>query len=109
VAPRARGAARAAESAGRAYVVVRFRDVPLPRAAGAGVYVMWAIQPNGRIVYMGSLPADESLNRADIYVRVAGFQSDDYDLFVTAEPSRPASAPSDQRVLSTRNALNTIK
>lgn len=105
----ARGAARAAESAGRAYVVVRFSDVPLPAAAGAGVYVMWAIQPSGRLVYMGSLPADEALNRADIYVRVAGFQSDDFDLFVTAEPSRPAPAPSDRRVLSTRNARNTIR
>ena len=109
VAPRARGAARAAESGGRAYVVVRFRDVPLPQAAGAGVYVMWAIQPSGRLVYMGSLPADETLNRADIYVRVAGFQSDDFDLFVTAEQRRPAPEPSDRRVLSTRNARNTIK
>jgi len=109
VAPRARGAARAAESDGRAYVVVRFRDVPLPQAAGAGVYVMWAIQPSGRLVYMGSLPADEALNRADIYVRVAGFQSDDFDLFVTAEQRRPAPEPSDRRVLSTRNARHTIR
>lgn len=108
-APRARGAARAAESAGRAYVVVRFRDVPLPQEAGAGVYIMWAIQPSGRLVYMGSLPADEALNRADTYIRVAGFQSDDFDLFVTAEQRRPAPEPSDRRVLSTRNARNTIR
>ena len=31
----------------RAYVLVRFRDVPLPQAR-RGRYVMWAIQPSGR-------------------------------------------------------------
>lgn len=109
VAPAARGSARAAEASGRAYVVVRFRDLPMPNAAGAGAYVLWAIQPNQRIVYMGSLPADPTLNAADIYVRVPGFSSDDFDLFVTAEQKRPAFTPSDRRALSTRNARNTVR
>lgn len=109
MAPRARGSARAAAQVGRAYVVVRFRDVPLPQAAGVGVYVMWAIVPNGQLIYMGSLPPDDALNRSDIYVRVPGFSSAEFDLFVTAEQSRPASEPSDRRALSTRNAVNTLK
>ena len=109
IAPRARGRARAAAQAGRAYVVVRFGDVPLPRAADAEAYVMWALAPDGRIVYMGSLPADESLNLGTTYVRVPGLDSDQFDLFVTAERARPAHAPSDRRALSTRDARNTTR
>lgn len=109
VAPAGRGRARVTAHTGRAYAVVRFSDVPLPPSAGANVYVMWAVLPDGRIIYMGSLPADETLNRSDIYVRVPGFTSDAYDLFVTAERQRPAPEPSDRRVLSTRNALNALK
>jgi hypothetical protein len=105
----ASGAARTAYQGGRAYVLANFRGVPLPSAVGAGAYVLWGVLSDGRIVYMGSLPATEDLNRAEVYVRVAGFDADDYTLFVTAEPSRPAPRPSDRRVLRPKNASFIIK
>ncbi|HZT60374.1 MAG TPA: anti-sigma factor [Pyrinomonadaceae bacterium] len=108
-APRARGAARATMQRGSAYVRANFRGVPLPPAIGANVYILWGVFPDGRIVYMGSLPADEAINTAEIYVRVAGFDSDDYALFVTAEQQRPAPAPSPRRVLTPRNASYVVK
>ena len=104
-APNARGAARATLRRGSAYVRANFRGVPLPSAVGANVYVLWGVVPDGRIVYMGSLPATEDLNRAEVYVRVAGFDADDYTLFVTAEQQRPAPAPSNRRVLAPKNAI----
>jgi hypothetical protein len=58
---------------------------------------------------MGSLPATEDLNRAEVYVRVPGFDADDYTLFVTAEPARPATAPSSRRVLRPTNASFIVK
>lgn len=108
-APRARGAARATVHESRAYVRANFRGVPLPSTLGANVYVLWAVTPDSRIVYMGSLPSTEDLNRAEIYVRVAGFDADDYALFVTAEQHRPAPAPSGRRVLSQKAAMTFIK
>lgn len=105
----ASGAARAGYQSGRAYVLANFRGVPLPSAVGAAVYVLWGVLSDGRIVYMGSLPATEDLNRAEVYVRVAGFDADDYTLFVTAEPARPAPRPSDARVLRPKNASFIIK
>ena len=79
--------------------------MPLPSTVGANVYVLWGIVPDGRIIYMGSLPATEDLNRAEVYVRVAGFDTDDYTLFVTAEQRRPAPAPpAGRRVLKPKNA-----
>jgi len=104
-APRARGAARATLQRGSAYVRANFRGVPLPSAVGANVYVLWGVVPDGRIVYMGSLPATEDLNRAEVYVRVAGFDADDYALFVTAEQQRPAPAPAGRRVLAPKSAI----
>jgi hypothetical protein len=109
LAPRAGGAARATQQTGRAYVRANFRGVPLPSAVGAGVYVLWAIVPDGRIVYMGSLPSTEDLNRAEIYVRTGGFDADDYTLFVTAERARPAHTPSESRVLTPKNAKLIVK
>jgi hypothetical protein len=103
-ASRARGAARATLRANRAYVRANFRGVPLPSAMDASVYVLWGVIPDGRIVYMGSLPATEALNTAEVYVRVAGFDSDDYTLFVTAEQQRPVPSPSGRRVLAPKNA-----
>jgi hypothetical protein len=108
-APQASGAARATLHSNRAYVRANFRGVPLPQTVGASVYVLWAIIPDGRIVYMGSLPADNAINTAEVYVRVAGFDADDYTLFVTAERARPASTPSGRRVLSPRLARTIIK
>ena len=105
-APNARGAARATLSSNRAYVRANFRGVPLPAAVGAGVYVLWGVIPDGRIVYMGSLPASEDLNRAEVYVRVAGFRTDDYTLLVTAERARPAHAPDGRRLLKPKDAAS---
>lgn len=105
-APGARGAARATLSASRAYVRANFRGVPLPSAVGASVYVLWGVIPDGRIVYMGSLPAAEDLNRAEVYVRVAGFEADDYTLFVTAERARPAASPEGRRLLKPKDSAS---
>jgi hypothetical protein len=105
-APDARGAARATLDADRAYVRANFRGVPFPSAVGAGVFVLWGVIPDGRIVYMGSLPATEDLNRAEVYVRVAGFESDDYTLLVTAERARPAPAPDGRRILKPADAAS---
>lgn len=104
LAPRASGRARAAQRTGSAYIVARLSDVPLPDDIGANTYVLWAVLPDGRIVYMGSLPSDSTLNRADVYVRVGGFDSDAFDLAVTAEQRRPVPSPSDRRALSTRRS-----
>jgi hypothetical protein len=107
-APDARGAARATLRESRAYVRANFRGVPLPQTVGASVYVLWGVIPDGRILYMGSLPSTEDLNRAEVYVRVAGFDSDDYTLFVTAERQRPASSPDGRRLLKPKDSA-TIK
>jgi len=105
-APDARGAARATLNSNRAYVRANFRGVPLPSALGASVYVLWGVIPDGRIVYMGSLPASEDLNRAEVYVRVAGFETDDYTLLVTAERARPAHAPDGRRLLKPKDSAS---
>ena len=108
-APDASGTARAATHAGRAYVRANFRGVPLPSTVNAAVYVLWAIVPDGRIVYMGSLPSTEDLNAAEIYVRTAGFGEDTFELFVTAERARPAPAPSDNKVLTPKQSSVSVK
>jgi hypothetical protein len=105
-APNARGAARATLNANRAYVRANFRGVPLPSSVGASVYVLWGVIPDGRIIYMGSLPPTEDLNRAEVYVRVAGFEADDYTLFVTAERARPAHTPDGRRLLKPKDAAS---
>lgn len=105
-APNARGAARATLNSNRAYVRANFRGVPLPAALGASVYVLWGVIPDGRIVYMGSLPAAEDLNRAEVYVRVAGFETDDYTLLVTAERARPTPAPEGRHLLKPKDAAS---
>jgi hypothetical protein len=109
LAPAARGEARAALRSGSAYVRADFQNVPLPSAVGAEVYILWAVIPDGRLVYMGSLPVGEALNLAEIYVRTAGFDTDDFTLFVTAERQRPAPAPSGRRVLSPKTARLVVK
>ena len=100
--PQAGGTARATARTGNAYVRVRFRDLPLPSAVGADTYVLWGIQPGGRIVYMGSLPTTTDINHAHTYVRTGGFGGDDYELAVTAERQRPVPRPSDRRTLVSR-------
>ena len=107
--PAARGDARATAQTGTAFIRARFKDLPLPSAVGANTYVLWGARPDGRIFYMGSLPVTEDLNRMEIYVRVGGVGSDDYDLFVTAERQRPASLPSERRVLSVRGEREPVR
>jgi len=109
LAPDARGEARAALRGGSAYVRADFQNVPLPSAVGAEVFILWGIIPDGRIVYMGSLPAGDALNLAEIYVRTPGFDADDFTLFVTAERQRPAPGPSGRRVLSPKTARLIVK
>jgi hypothetical protein len=109
LAPDARGEARAALRSGSAYVRADFQNVPLPSAVGAEVFVLWAVIPDGRIVYMGSLPAGQALNLGETYVRTAGFDTDDFTLFVTAERQRPAPTPSGRRVLSPKTARLIVK
>ena len=84
------GAARTTVRESRAYVRVNLRAAPLPPALGANVYALWAVMPDSRLVYMGSLPAGDALNTAEVSVRVADFDAHDYTLFVTAEQQRPA-------------------
>ena len=109
LAPEARGEARAALRAGSAYVRADFQNVPLPSAVGAEVFILWAVVPDGRIVYMGSLPVGDALTLGEIYVRTAGFDADDFTLFVTAERQRPAPSPSGRRILSPKSARLIIK
>lgn len=99
------GVARVTALNSKAYVRALVNKLPPPAAVGANTYILWAIKPGGQIRYMGSLPAVEELNGQDIYVRVAGFITNDYDLFVTAERARPASSPAGPRALSSRGSL----
>ncbi len=108
-AARASGTARTATHSGSAYVRANFRGVPLPSVVGASVYILWAIIPDGRIVYMGSLPSTEDLNAAQIYVRTAGFGEDPFELFVTAERRRPAPSPSGTKVLTPRHTTTNVR
>jgi len=101
IAPGARGSAQVTTLSLKAYVRARFLNLPLPAAVNANTYVLWSVVPDGRIVYMGSLPQTSDLDDTDIYVRVGGFTSD-FDLFVTAEKRRPVAAPSNDRALSSR-------
>jgi hypothetical protein len=102
VTPDAHGLARVTSRERKAYVRAAVTNFPLPYTVGANTYVLWSILPDGRIIYMGSLPTNSDLNNTDIYVRVGGVATDDFDLFVTAEMRRPVSRPSGQRALSTR-------
>ena len=107
VAPEAYGLARVATVQARAYVRAAISRLPPPAFAGANVYVMWAVEPAGRIIYMGSVPF-AGLSHSDLYVRTGGVRSDEFDLFVTAEMRRPLSRPSGLRALSTRPAEEAL-
>ncbi|HEX8141640.1 MAG TPA: hypothetical protein VF553_03535 [Pyrinomonadaceae bacterium] len=101
IAPGAHGRAQVTTRSLKAYVRARFQNLPLPVMANANTYVLWSIVPDGRIVYMGSLPQTKELDDTDIYVRVGGFTSE-FDLFVTAEKRRPVATPSNARALTSR-------
>jgi hypothetical protein len=103
IAPGAHGRAQVTTLSLKAYVRARFQNLPLPVIVNANTYVLWSVVPDGRIVYMGSLPQTSDLDDTDIYVRVGGFNSE-FDLFVTAENRRPVAAPSNMRALSPRPA-----
>lgn len=98
IAPRARGRARIASVGGKTFVRARITRLPLPSAVGANIYALWARSPDGRIAYLGSLPA--TINNTEIYVRTA-LAFNDFDLFVTAENGRPSLAPTGRRALTT--------
>lgn len=101
VTPDAHGLARVTSHNDQAYVRAAVTNLPTPASVGANTYVLWSLLPDGRIVYMGSLPSYD-LNSSDIYIRVGGVSKDDFDLFVTAEVRRPVARPSALRALSTR-------
>ena len=103
VAPEAHGVGRVTASDNKAYLRALFTNVPPPSAVGANTYVLWAVEPGGRITYMGSLYMPDP-DGSDVYLRVGNFRSDDFDLFVTAEVRRPAPRPSARRALSTDKA-----
>ena len=104
-APDALGVARVTALNAKAYIRAAVTKLPPAQAVGANVYILWASKPDGQIRYMGSLPAAEELNDRDVYVRVGGFITNDYDLFVTAEKSRPAASPAGPRALESRRAV----
>jgi hypothetical protein len=103
--PEAYGVARVTALNSRAYIRAVVTKLPPPQLVGANTYILWAIKQGGQIRYMGSLPVVEELNDRDLYVRVSGFNTDDYDLFVTAEKLRPASSPTGPRALSSRQLV----
>lgn len=103
--PEAYGVARVTTLNSKAYIRAGVTKLPPPQMVGANTYILWAIKQSGQIRYMGSLPTVEELNDSDIYVRVGGFNTDDYDLFVTAEKLRPASSPTGPRALSSRQGV----
>jgi hypothetical protein len=100
LAPGASGTALATTLSKKAYVRASIQHLPPPILVNAEAYVLWSVVPDGRITYMGSLPTDD-LDNTDVYVRVAGFNSD-FDLFVTAEQGRPVSRASERRLLTSR-------
>lgn len=100
--PDAYGLARVTALNNKAYLRAMVTRLPPPQAIGANTYILWGIKPDGRISYMGSLPS-EDVNDKDIYVRVGGFSSDKFNLFVTAEKLRPVASPTGPRALATRS------
>ncbi|HEX8097343.1 MAG TPA: carboxypeptidase-like regulatory domain-containing protein [Pyrinomonadaceae bacterium] len=106
VTPDAHGLARVTSYDRKGYLRAVFTNFALPQVVGANTYIMWSTMPSGRIVYMGSLPKDSELNNTDIYVRVAGILTDDFDLFITAEMRRPVSRPSGRRALTSVSPLD---
>lgn len=94
----ARGSARVGVRDGQAFVHARVNRLPPASAVGANTYVLWARAPDGRVAYLGSLPAN--INNMEIYVR-AWLAFDRFNLFVTAETGRPAAYPSGRNVLVT--------
>ena len=99
-APNARGQARVASLNGSTYVWMRVANLPKPTANGANAFVLWAVAPDGRVAYLGSLPPS-GLNTGDTYVRASGINFDKFDLAVTAERTRPLARPAGRRVLVT--------
>ena len=106
VTPEARGVARVTSLDKKAYLRAVVTNFPLPFVVGANVYVLWASMPDSRIVYMGSLPTTSDLNETDIYVRVGGIPTDEFELFVTAEMRRPVVRPSGRRAVSSISTLD---
>lgn len=100
LAPGASGTALVTTLSRKAYVRASLLHLPPPVLVSAEAYVLWSVVPGGRITYMGSLPTND-LDNTDVYVRVAGFDSD-FDLFITAEQRRPVPRPGERRLLNSR-------
>jgi hypothetical protein len=100
---RATGFARVATREGVAYVRVRFRRMPSPTRLGARKYVMWAQAPDADdALFLRALPR-RGLNRRATYARRPNFNSNDFNLLVTAERRSPAARPRGRHVLKTVN------
>jgi hypothetical protein len=99
---RATGFARVATREGVAYVRVRFRRMPSPTRLGARKYVMWAQAPDADgALFLRALPR-RGLNRRATYARRPNFNSNDFNLLVTAERRSPAARPRGRHVLYTK-------
>jgi hypothetical protein len=90
---RARGEALVAEQAGETFVRGHLNRLPSPRTAGASQYVLWAVGPDGKAVYLGALPAGNIGSRL-IYVRAPDVGLDHPGLMVTAETDPVPATPS---------------
>lgn len=99
-APNARGVARVASRNNSTYVWMRAANLPTSSAIGLNTLVLWAIAPDGRTAYLGSLPPS-GLNTGDTYVRASGINFENFDLAVTTERTRPVARPAGRRVLVT--------
>ena len=103
VAPESFGAARAATIDQQALARAIISNLPRPSSVDANTFVLWAVEPGGRMIYMGSVPV-ESDGNVDLYARVGGIGNDDFELAVTAESQSWVVSPSGRRALSTRQA-----
>jgi hypothetical protein len=105
-APNARGQARVATRNNSTYVWMRVANLPASTATGANTLVLWAVAPDGRVAYLGSLPPS-GLNTGDTYVRASGINFEKFDLAVTSERTRPVARPAGRRVLVTSDKAVT--
>ncbi len=101
VTPNARGEAYTNVRGEQSYVRARIVQFPASTSVGAKAYVLWGIEPAGRIIYMGSVP-ELPANTADVYVRMGGAMANDMKLAVTAEDRNLVAAPSSRRAISSR-------
>jgi hypothetical protein len=99
VVPRACGTARAAMHNGNTFIRVRVKRLPMPSVFGENIYMLWAHDPEGRILHLANFPDD--INHTELYVR-EDTTFNVTDLLVTAEDRwSPIPHPSSHHVLVT--------